>query len=59
MRVAVTFNLSESDRRAISCAVGHDRPATYDQVKTWIVGTVEADLDSIASELPENKDGDA
>lgn len=49
MRVRITFELSDDDRRALGRLYG-ERRATRKRIVSWIEGSVRADLDTIISD---------
>ena len=51
MKVRITFELDDTERRAIAARVGDFQPAAYEDIKQWIIGTVRADLSYLVSDF--------
>lgn len=47
MKVAITFDLGDDDRRAIANYYGKDVPASHSQCRSWIENAVRADLEVV------------
>lgn len=48
MKVSVSFDLDDADRRAIANYYGHKGLANRETCKTWLHNTARADLDGCA-----------
>lgn len=50
MKVQLTFEVTDEDRRAIAARVGNDRPATHAEVKRWAASLIDNELDQLTHE---------
>lgn len=57
MKIAITFEVEETDRRAVNARFGEDSPAPRDRMQRWIESTVDTALDQLRFELAE-QDGE-